>query len=191
MLHTAYLGNVIDTSSRESTISEFEDLIKNSGVEFDAIAFTGVSGALVAPQLASGMNKKLIIIRKKDGSHSSLPIEGDDSSNKYIIVDDQITTGATVKRIIGTLRRSKYFKHMQCVGIFLYQTQWVGPVGAATKWNEEVRKELFYEEHQKWLQNTATAEKPSLKKNPAPSSHVPLVEYLYQESQEDVRDLAG
>lgn len=72
---------------------------------FDAIAFTGSSGAAVAYPLSFLLKVPLIHIRKKDGNHyGGGKIEGTISSQRYLIVDDFINTGKTIKRIEQTIR---------------------------------------------------------------------------------------
>lgn len=74
---------------------------KLSTIKFNAIAFTGMSGALIAPAVAFKLNRGLILIRKGRLSqcHSRLRVEGDINCNSYIILDDFIATGDTIKRI--------------------------------------------------------------------------------------------
>jgi orotate phosphoribosyltransferase len=88
--------------------------------QFDCIAFTGMSGAVIAPVLAHILHKDLFIVRKdNDGSHSSASTEGPLSARRYVIVDDMISAGVTVRRIY------KQVQHLNrghvCVGILLYE----------------------------------------------------------------------
>ena len=51
--------------------------IKESGIECDAIAFRGMSGALVGPMVALELGKEFIMVRKRNAnSHSSYMVEG-------------------------------------------------------------------------------------------------------------------
>jgi len=74
---------------------------------FDAIAFRGVSGALVAPAVAVAVGKPLIVVRKSEASHGR-PVEGAITAKRYVIVDDFVGAGGTVRAITdaldGTLR---------------------------------------------------------------------------------------
>jgi adenine/guanine phosphoribosyltransferase-like PRPP-binding protein len=91
-------------------------IIRSHNLKFDAIAFTGNSGALVAAPLAIALDKKLILIRKrKDMSHGEF-IEGNTNS-RYIILDDFIASGCTMSAIIRALR----YATGRCVGIVLYK----------------------------------------------------------------------
>lgn len=86
---------------------------------FDAIAFTGTSGAALAYPLALALKVPLICVRKKgDGNHFKSSIEGVTNSNKYLIVDDFIVSGETMDRIIQTIRGTGSMA--KPVGIYLY-----------------------------------------------------------------------
>lgn len=90
-------------------------LIKDSGVQYDSIAFRGMSGALLCPILSLRLRKKMIMVRKGEKTHSGFKVEGVTEGSRYIIVDDLIVTGRTIDAIISSLPES------ECVGIFLWQ----------------------------------------------------------------------
>lgn len=86
--------------------------------EFDAIAFRGVSGAMVAPTVAYLMGKHVLVVRKSDGNHSSFRVEGPVNLDRYVIVDDLLCTGNTINVIqMEVLRHNEKAK---CVGVCLY-----------------------------------------------------------------------
>jgi len=95
--------------------------------EFEAIAFRGTSGAAMAYPLSLKLKKPLICVRK-DGSHSSLRVEGAYGVRTYVIVDDLIDTGATMDKIIKGVKAAYVRNHEklvpQCVGIFLYSANY-------------------------------------------------------------------
>lgn len=89
------------------------------GVDFDTIAFTGMSGCLFAPILAYTMKKEIACVRKSSmGTHSDCIVEGFYNTKKYIIVDDFIASGDTIKRII--LKMLKHARDARCVGVYCY-----------------------------------------------------------------------
>ena len=97
-------------------------MIRDSGVEFDAIAFRGVSGSLLGPLVATAMGKGLIYIRKKVDSHRSYDVEGC-VTQRYIIIDDLIDSGKTIHSIreaIEKRARDCGDPPATCVGVFLY-----------------------------------------------------------------------
>lgn len=70
---------------------------------FDYIAVTGMSGVMVGAPIAVQIDKPIVLVRKdSDKSHSSRAISGD-ARGKYLFVDDFISTGATVRRLIDAL----------------------------------------------------------------------------------------
>lgn len=90
-------------------------------IHFDAIAFTGHSGSLIAPAVAYEMGKGLIVVKKNLG-HSSYRVEGAVFAAKYVILDDFISSGDTIRRIARTLRKNDYAKYAELVGIYEYAT---------------------------------------------------------------------
>lgn len=79
----------------------------------------GISGALVGAYLVSELKKPIVVIRKDhDNSHGS-SVEQDTTieGHSYIIVDDGISTGSTIRTIIDTLYNTYKAK---LTGIFLY-----------------------------------------------------------------------
>jgi len=95
-----WLKPVLDRAQVASTVLQAITELHN--IEFDTIAFRGVSGALLAPILAYKMEKELCIIRKPDmTTHSTEKnFEGFVESKAYIIVDDLVASGDTVMQII-------------------------------------------------------------------------------------------
>ena len=84
--------------------------------DFDAVAFRGISGNLIAPAIAMEMNKSLIAVRKttKD-CHSDRRVEGDIAARRYVIVDDFICSGATVNAIMDEIYEVN--KEGRCIGV--------------------------------------------------------------------------
>lgn len=80
---------------------------------------TGLSGALVIPDLARRLGKLFAIVRKEtERTHSSRPIEGD-IGERWLFVDDLIATGMTYCRVRHTVH--KYAVGTNLVGAFLYR----------------------------------------------------------------------
>jgi adenine/guanine phosphoribosyltransferase-like PRPP-binding protein len=83
--------------------------------EFDAIAFTGMSGALLAPTLALRLEKNLLMVRKPGDSHSGMRVEGDKAALRYVIVDDFMASGRTVRTILKEV--ADFAWNAQCIGV--------------------------------------------------------------------------
>lgn len=120
-MQTAYLHNAIILKKRKETISKLVKKIKESNIEFDSIAFTGMSGSLIGPIVADMLKKDLILVRKQaENCHSSLFMEmSNEKSKKAIIIDDCIVSGNTIRHIIKNLSR----KEIALEGIFLYSEE--------------------------------------------------------------------
>jgi adenine/guanine phosphoribosyltransferase-like PRPP-binding protein len=128
---TAYLYNVYNLDKYEKTFNKTVAAIRKfkKSNPFDAIAFSGTSGAALAYPLSLKLKVPLICVHKYK-THSSLSIEGVCFPNKYIIVDDLIESGSTIKRIIKKIKiyheEFKAFKLVSSqkgpepVGIVLY-----------------------------------------------------------------------
>lgn len=92
---------------------------KLSKVDFwyDSIACCGTSGMLVVPQIAELLKKNIIIVRKDSNCYSDFIVEGP-STKQYIIIDDLICSGNTIKYIITSIH--KEIPRSKCVGIYSY-----------------------------------------------------------------------
>jgi adenine/guanine phosphoribosyltransferase-like PRPP-binding protein len=88
------MQHALVTETLQEKVKLAVEALKNH--KFDTIAFSGMSGAIVAPAIALAMNKALVLVRKlNDSTHSSHRIEGNCESKRYVIVDDFIETGRT------------------------------------------------------------------------------------------------
>ena len=84
---------------------------------FDSIACCGVSGLMVVPQIAELLNKHIIVVRKGEKCYSEFRTEGV-APFRYIILDDLICSGSTVRRIKKTLKEE--YSRSKCVGVYCY-----------------------------------------------------------------------
>ena len=86
---------------------------------FDAIAFRGFSGAIMAAPLSLHFKKDLILIRKlSDEGYSTYKQEGPIEPCKVLIVDDMIATGRTIEKIREGI--AKLNKKHSIVGVYIY-----------------------------------------------------------------------
>jgi adenine/guanine phosphoribosyltransferase-like PRPP-binding protein len=89
------------------------------GLDFDAIAFQGMSGALFASPLSLRINKPIIMVRKEsDKNHSGLRAEGYQATKKYLFVDDFISSGKTFDHVKEVL--NSFAPDAQCIGTYVY-----------------------------------------------------------------------
>jgi adenine/guanine phosphoribosyltransferase-like PRPP-binding protein len=85
---------------------------------FDSIACCGVSGLMVVPQIAELLNKNIVIIRKQNEKrYSDFYIEGV-SPFRYVIIDDLICSGNTIKWINNVIHEDN--PKARCVGLYCY-----------------------------------------------------------------------
>lgn len=87
---------------------------------FDAIAFTGSSGAALAYPMSYLLKVPLIHVRKGKSHYYGGKIEGTISSKRYLIIDDFIDSGSTMKRVIKTITDA--LPKAQPVAICLYSS---------------------------------------------------------------------
>jgi len=100
---SGYLSPILNGHNINAIVSLILPKIKKAKLNFDYIACRGMSGIVIAVPLAMRLNKGIIIVRKDvKGSHGS-KIEASPAIKnnivRYIIVDDFIDTGKTIKTI--------------------------------------------------------------------------------------------
>jgi len=121
-ISSSYLDSIFDRKKSRLTIKGMVQLIKLSEVKFDTIVFRGMSGALIAPIIAHQLRKRITLCRKdSDDSHSGHGFaEGYKEIKRYVIIDDFINEGHTVRSILKTINVIE--SNAECVGIFLYRS---------------------------------------------------------------------
>jgi orotate phosphoribosyltransferase-like protein len=77
-------------------------------ISYDCFIGSGLSGGIMAAHLAKALNKELLIVRKKGDNSHGCALEGYTKFKRGVIVDDFITTGATMDRIIESCDNIKY-----------------------------------------------------------------------------------
>ena len=89
--------------------------------DYDCIVFRGVSGALIAPIVAYKLGVPVVPVRKGENSHSSNLIELVGDYVHYLVVDDLISSGDTMREILTVCNRHS----MHCRGIVLWnENEW-------------------------------------------------------------------
>jgi len=98
--YSSYLTSAFETT--EEMVSKAKNVL--DGVDFDTMVGTGLSGGLVVPLLARMLDKKFALIRKSgDSSHREREVEGS-VGERWIFVDDFVSTGATLERVQLTMK---------------------------------------------------------------------------------------
>jgi len=113
----SYLEDVVDPDRLQGTI---DYIISNlHGYNYDAIAFRGLSGMLVAPIVALKLHKTILAVRKSDeDNHSGRMVEGDYNARRYVIIDDIVSSGQTVRDIVELV--AKAIPDAECIGVLQY-----------------------------------------------------------------------
>lgn len=113
----AHTSRVLNHKYRNGVIIKAVCSLRKIEKDFDSIACCGVSGLMVVPQIAEILNKNIIVIRKGERRYSEFFIEGVAPSN-YVIVDDLICSGNTVKRIMNNIHAD--VPRAKCIGAYFY-----------------------------------------------------------------------
>lgn len=109
---------ILNHKARNKVIIKAVCDLRRIADSFDSIACCGVSGLMVVPQVAELLNKHIVIVRKKDEKrYSDFYIEGV-SPFRYVIIDDLICSGNTMKWIQNAIHEDN--PKARCVGLYCY-----------------------------------------------------------------------
>lgn len=102
----------------------FEELKKKH--KFDAIAFTGSSGCAIGFALAMAFKIPLIYVRKENERSHGCEVECNSYNKikKYLIVDDFVSSGETVRKIVNGIKgltEAKGIHVPQPVGVLCFK----------------------------------------------------------------------
>ena len=135
----SHLKPLLDPVTRKYTIDRCILDLKEHADRFDSIVISGYSMALIAPCVADALHKDIILVRKdNEECHSSYPVEGV-LCQRYIIIDDLVGSGETIKRV-KTKIGNHFYSGAKLVGIYLYQPQY-----SAYRTHEKVKEYLGIE----------------------------------------------
>jgi orotate phosphoribosyltransferase-like protein len=114
----SHTSRILNHKYRNKVIIDAYTKLSKVDFWFDAIACSGTSGMLVVPQIAELLKKNIIVVRKsKQHCYSEFLIEGP-STKQYIVIDDLICSGNTVRRIINRIKEET--PRSKCMGIYSY-----------------------------------------------------------------------
>lgn len=107
-----YLSEVIETAKKAL-----------AGVDFDTLVGAGFSGSVVIPSLALALGKKFVLIRKEtDDSHHGRGRLLGQLGQKWIFVDDFVSSGRTRQRVISKIDEAlrEHDGTSELVGQYMY-----------------------------------------------------------------------
>ncbi len=126
---TDYLGDVFHRDLFQCMVKRAIDKATQIMMDhpFEAIAFTGTSGSAIAYILGYTLDVPLICIRKDTekahykswDSDYMRRFEGYAAARTYLIVDDFISSGATVERVMKAIDDRCH--ECRCVAMLMYQ----------------------------------------------------------------------
>lgn len=97
--------------------------LRESKLDYDSIVFCGMSGAVFAPALTVLLGKQMIMVRKakdyRPFTHSEFQVEGYRNVKRYIIVDDLVSTGDSVRRMAEKISEFSSQEAI-CVAVYCY-----------------------------------------------------------------------
>ena len=108
---------VLNHKSRNKIIIKAICDLRKIQDSFDTIACCGVSGLMVVPQVAEILEKNILVVRKDERRYSDFVLEGA-APYRYIIVDDLVCSGKTVRWIKNNIYEDN--PRATCVGVYCY-----------------------------------------------------------------------
>lgn len=110
-----------DAFTEINSITEaVREILTDIAPEIDTLVGTGVSGALVVPYIGRVLDVHWALVRKPtEGSHSDLLVEGT-IGKCWVLVDDLIDTGETLKRVEEAIKLDLYGWDSYCAGAIMY-----------------------------------------------------------------------
>lgn len=122
-----YLGAEYDPIKLREIVSRLAGAIPfyMEACKADAIVVTGKSGVSVAFAALTAIDFPLIVVRKRGETTHGSPIEGTGGVDvkRYLILDDFVSSGSTVREVVARLDEAAALKGsgpISCVGVLEY-----------------------------------------------------------------------
>ena len=118
---SCYHPSAFDYDKRTAAIKRITKILRRFPRTV-GIACTGISGITLGTLVAHQTKRELIVVRKGESTHSMFKVEGY-TPEQYVIVDDFMDSGHTIRRITQEMRTRHIYaepKPSECVGVILY-----------------------------------------------------------------------
>lgn len=116
----AHTSRILNHKYRNRVVINAYTKLSKLDIYYDSIACCGTSGLMVVSQIAELLNKNIIIVRKSLDGYSDFLVEGANST-QYIILDDLVCSGNTVKHIINSIKEES--PRSKCIGLYCYMPE--------------------------------------------------------------------
>lgn len=128
MIQTDYLLPVFDANERRTLITQISAILSPIDNPHDyTLVGCGLSGVMLLPLLSHETGINCTIVRKKsDRRHSKWIVEGYTEFSRYIIIDDLIESGKTIKYIKKNINLAGANLPAKMEGIILYNQKAIG-----------------------------------------------------------------
>lgn len=113
----SHTSQVLNHKVRNKVIINAVCTLRKIKDSFDTIACCGVSGLMVVPQIAEILDKHILLVRKDERCYSDFKLEGV-APYRYIIIDDLICSGNTVRHIKSSIKEEHPIA--KCMGVYCY-----------------------------------------------------------------------
>lgn len=111
IMSCGYFKSLLVPRARCRIIRECVAAIRTHCPHAEAVAFTGVSGSLIGPPVADRLRLPMIVVRKlgasthSNGGNGPRRVEGCYTAPSYVVVDDFVETGNTIRTIRHEIRQ--------------------------------------------------------------------------------------
>ena len=120
------------------SVNQFKPVVKRTATAlrrlkpvlgFEQIVCTGISGQSIAWPVGYVTGIPVDVVRRKgERGHHGYTVENFARDKPYIILDDFVSSGSTIKYMVRTLNKEKDAETSLCVGVFCYDPTWTRQV---------------------------------------------------------------
>lgn len=123
-----YLDAILDSKKIKTTINNLILMLKKIDRKspFSTIVVRGLSGIVPASIISYLLDKKICIVRHDLTAHAQYMVEGCVPMTRFVIIDELISSGATISEIFNNLNETGHRLdfHERCLGVILYANRY-------------------------------------------------------------------